>query len=199
MGTLETSCRCGEVVVRLDVPRKGGCTRTVCYCDDCQTAPRALGAEAHVLGPGSGTDLVQSTPDLLHIDKGADRLGVLRLSPKGLFRWYARCCDTPMFNTLANLKLGFVGVIIPAEASKQVDAAFGAPRAHVFTTTARPRSEAPRKDVGFSVAGYGVLSRLFAAKISGRSKHSPLMQEDGTPIAKIRVLTKEERHDARPG
>jgi hypothetical protein len=38
-------------------------------------------------------------------------LRLMRLSEKGLLRWYAGCCDTPLFNTMATPKVPFVGVL----------------------------------------------------------------------------------------
>jgi hypothetical protein len=34
----------------------------------------------------------------------------MRLSDKGLLRWYARCCNTPIANTPANYKASFAGI-----------------------------------------------------------------------------------------
>jgi len=32
-------------------------------------------------------------------DRGAERIVGIRLSPEGLYRWYASCCKTPLGNT----------------------------------------------------------------------------------------------------
>jgi hypothetical protein len=198
-GAFELACRCGQVALGVDVPGRGAASRVLCYCDDCQTAARALEAQDDVLGPGSGTDIVQTTPDRVTVLRGAQHLAALRLSPKGLLRWYASCCDTPLCNSLPNLKLGFVGVVIRPGQSAQVDAVLGSPRAHIFTTTARPRAEAPGKDVGFAATGMAVLVRLIAAAASGRAKDSPFRDAQGNPVGPVKVLTKEERFEARPG
>ena len=197
--SLELACRCGARALSLDVSGWGSASRVVCYCDDCQTAARALGAQAAVLGPGSGTQIVQTTPDRIRLLRGAESLRILRLSPRGLLRWYAGCCDTPMLNTLPNLKLPFVGAVIRPDRVEDVAQALGRRPAHVFTTTARPRADAPRKDVGFAAAGFAVLRRMLVAALAGRAKLSPLRGQDAAPIAPVRVLTAEERHDARPG
>lgn len=197
--TLELTCRCGACALALDMSGWGAASRVVCYCDDCQTAARALGAQTAVLGAGSGTQIVQTTPDRIALLRGADGLRIVRLSPKGLLRWYAGCCDTPMLNTLPNLKLPFVGVVIRPDRVADVAQVLGQRSAHVFTTTARPRADAPRKDVGFAAAGFAVLRRMLVAGLSGRGRLSPLRAQDAAPIAPVRVLTAEERHDARPG
>lgn len=196
---LELGCRCGACALEIDLSGWGAASRVVCYCDDCQTAARALKAQADVLGPGSGTHIVQSTPDRVRILRGREHLAVLRLSPKGLMRWYAGCCDTPMCNTLPNLKLPFVGLVIRPDRTPQIAAAVGKGCAHVFTTTARPRAEAPRKDVAFAAAGFAILRRMLVALVAGRGGQSPFRDAQGAPVAPVRVLTPEQRHDARPG
>jgi len=60
-----------------------------------------LRAEAALM-PDAGVALYQTRPDCVHIDDGAEHLACLRLSPKGLLRWYASCCDTPLANTLVD-------------------------------------------------------------------------------------------------
>jgi hypothetical protein len=179
----------------LDIPARRVGTRVLCYCVDCQTAARALGAE-EILGPGSGTDLWQTTPDRLQIDAGAAHLAILRLSPRGLFRWYAACCDTPLCNTLPRLGFPFLGVILRDRAA--ADEALGPVFAHVGTAGARPRGSAPAEDRRFQAAGMRVLQRAFAAFASGRSRTHPLRGPDGTALAPIRVLSRTERTAARP-
>jgi hypothetical protein len=102
------SCRCGGIAGRLTGvdPDKG--THVRCHCDDCRRA------NAHFGIPGTreaGVGLWQTTPDKVKIDKGAVNLRLMRLSPRGLLRWYAGCCDTPLFNTMATPKVPFVGVL----------------------------------------------------------------------------------------
>ena len=42
--------------------------------------------------------------------QGQHRIVGLRLTPKGLFRWYASCCNTPVGNTLTPA-IPFVGIV----------------------------------------------------------------------------------------
>jgi hypothetical protein len=102
------SCRCGGIAGRLTHvdPDKG--THVRCHCADCRRA------NAHFGIPGTredGVGLWQTTPDKVKIDEGAVNLRLMRLSPRGLLRWYAGCCDTPLFNTMATPKVPFVGVL----------------------------------------------------------------------------------------
>ena len=74
--------------------------RVICYCDDCQAFAHQLG-RADLLDSNGGTDIVQVAPASPHIRQGQDKIAALRLSPKGLYRWHARCCNTPVGNTLS--------------------------------------------------------------------------------------------------
>lgn len=193
MKCFEVECKCGAVRLRVDVPRRGAGTRVVCHCKDCQTAARALGAQ-DLLGPGAGTDIWQTTPDKLCIVQGGEHLRVLRLSPKGLSRWHAGCCDTPMMNTLRKATLPFVGVVLGAPDVAR-DKITGPVFAHAFTASAPPGTGGPLKDVNFARTGLGVVTRMIGAYLSGKSGENPVL---GLMDAPVRVLTLEERRAATP-
>jgi hypothetical protein len=97
--------------------------RVVCYCDDCQAYLHHLG-RADLLDPHGGTDVVQVAPASLVFEQGTDRIVGLRLTPKGLYRWYASCCKTPLGNTVSPA-IPFVGIIAQAFAAS--DETFGRP------------------------------------------------------------------------
>jgi hypothetical protein len=86
-------CRCGEVRgVATDVSPEAG-NRVVCYCDDCQAVAQFLsGGEG--LDPAGGTDVFQVAPCTVSLTQGADLLRCVRLSDRGLFRFYTDCCRT---------------------------------------------------------------------------------------------------------
>lgn len=80
-------------------------------CDDCQSYAYQMDRADDILDPSGGTELYQTTLSNITITQGAEHLGCLRLSPKGLMRWYAGCCDTPIANTLPRHKVPFAGVV----------------------------------------------------------------------------------------
>jgi hypothetical protein len=104
----------------------------VCYCDDCQAYLHHLG-RADLLDAHGGTDIVQVAPASLAFDRGADRIVGLRLTPTGLYRWYASCCRTPLGNTLGPA-LPFVGIVAQAfaYAATDPDTVFGKPVTGAF-------------------------------------------------------------------
>jgi hypothetical protein len=97
-------------------------------CDDCQAFALFL-ERPDVLDAHGGTEIFQTTPSRLRIESGGEQLRCMRLSEKGMLRWYAGCCNTPIANTADVPKLPFVGVIHAimddAEAGRSRDAALG--------------------------------------------------------------------------
>jgi hypothetical protein len=105
-------CRCGEVRGRVKNASPDTANRIVCYCDDCQAYLHHL-ARTDLLDAHGGTDVVQVAPASMSFDGGTDRVVGLRLTPRGLYRWYAGCCRTPLGNTLGP-GLPFVGIVAQA-------------------------------------------------------------------------------------
>jgi Family of unknown function (DUF6151) len=106
---LPLRCRCGHVrgVARGVSPSNG--FHFVCYCKDCQAFARFL-ERPDVLDPLGGTDIFQMPPGRVTLTAGADALRCLRLSDKGVLRWYTDCCRTPIANT-AGAGFPIVGMI----------------------------------------------------------------------------------------
>lgn len=102
------ACRCKKVKGQLSARGQAGGRRVICYCDDCQAFAHKLNAS--VLDPCGGTDLFQVYPADIRLDEGRDYVTHLTLTPGGLHRWYASCCNTPIANTVS-ASLPFVGVL----------------------------------------------------------------------------------------
>jgi hypothetical protein len=102
-------CQCGTLKGEITQPDKG--VRAVCYCRDCQTYAELLGHPQRVLDPLGGTDVVATQARYIRLTSGTEALACLSLSPKGLLRWYAQCCSTPIANTPRNWKLPYVGLV----------------------------------------------------------------------------------------
>ena len=117
----ELRCRCGEVRAVVTNPSPRTVNRVICYCDDCQAYAHRLG-RADLLDSHGGTDIVQVAPASLAFVQGQDKIAGLRLSPKGLYRWYARCCNTPVGNTVSPA-IPFVGLVTQSFAGRVSTAA----------------------------------------------------------------------------
>src|SRR6516165_11874687 len=84
---LPLRCRCGYMRgVASDVSPSNG-FRFVCYCKDCQAFARFL-ERPDVLDPTGGTDIFQMPPTHVKLSAGTDAVRCLRLSAKGVLRWY---------------------------------------------------------------------------------------------------------------
>ena len=189
------SCGCGAVAGRLvDVDRKAG-SRITRYCADCQTAARELG-HGDLLDARGGSEIYQTTPAHIRLEAGEAHLACLRLSPKGVLRWYAECCDTPLFNTLASPKLCFAGVLVHGVAP-DARGPLGPLTAQTFTESATGEG-APLRKFGFAKTGFNILRRHLRAKLGGRAGMAPFFDGNGQPIRRARILTREERRAARP-
>ena len=89
-------CRCGTLkgeVAHTEVANRG-----VCYCKDCQAFARFLGRTGIMYEHG-GTDIYQMAPSRVQLDR-TESLACLRLSDKGMHRWYCSECKTTLGNTL---------------------------------------------------------------------------------------------------
>jgi hypothetical protein len=72
--------------------------RFVCYCKDCQAFARFL-ERPDVLDSAGGSDIFQMPPGRVKLTEGTDALRCLRLSSRGVLRWYTDCCRSPIGNT----------------------------------------------------------------------------------------------------
>jgi hypothetical protein len=131
-------------------PRTGN--RVVCYCKDCQAFARFLERD-DIVDPLGGTDIFQVAPSQVQIAEGARELCCMRLSEKGLVRWYAGCCRTPIGNTIGG-GFPFVGMIctfMDVGGENARDAVLGKPLGHIFGNAARggcPPGAHPKASIG---------------------------------------------------
>ncbi|WP_299921381.1 DUF6151 family protein [uncultured Pelagimonas sp.] len=180
------NCRCGKVAWHI---KQGAAGRHVmCYCVDCQCEPRHLGVEDGFLKNG-GTQIFQTTPDQFVFDKGQEHLGVMRLSPKGLLRWYTTCCNTPIANTLPTPTMPFVGAVLPIGHDH-----YGRVSCHANTAAASSKV----RQRGVPGAVYSMFWRAAKTALAGNAKVTPFFNDDKTPIVTPTVLTLDQRNTARP-
>ncbi|MGX9354576.1 DUF6151 family protein [Roseobacteraceae bacterium S113] len=189
--TMTFSCRCGETRWRVEAPKAG--TRVLCFCADCQTAARHL--KADVLTEGGGSDILQVAAHQLHVEGAA--LALMRLSPKGVFRWHTSCCNTPVANSLPFPHLSFAGVLLANR--QEEDAELPKVATVVNTVYAKGRPGVPAKDHGLGRSVFSFFKRALAARLNGKWKDTPLFEGPPRhPVATPTILSKQERNAARP-
>lgn len=192
-------CRCGKLRGVVVDASPNTAHRAICYCDDCQSAAHALGAP-EFLDERGGSDIYQVPPRMVRLTEGAEHLRCLRLSPKGLLRWYAGCCDTPIANCLATPRSPFAGIHGGAFelGGRSRDEVLGPVRMRVmgaFATGGCPPGVAPK--VRLSEAG-PVTRMLLRSVLRGMHRPSPFFDAStGAPVTTPRVLTRDERDAAR--
>ncbi|MEP2640575.1 DUF6151 family protein [Roseobacter sp.] len=187
MADVAFSCACGTLqgVVRDAAPAK--CCHLICYCSDCRAFARHMG-QLDALEPGGGSPLVQVLPAQVDITQGADQIACLRLSPKGLNRWYAACCNTPLANTPSTSKIPFAGMWRPLF---ETHAPFGKVTTFGFTKMARPGGA--RKDKGLARMLGGILKRTLSAYLNGTARQNPFFDATGAPVSPPHVISAEDR------
>ena len=190
---LQMQCRCGAVraVARGVTPAIGN--HCACYCVDCQAFATALN-RLDVLDTNGGTDIFQMSQARFEFTHGADRVACLRLTPRGLARWYASCCNTPIGNTMATRSIPFVGVI-RAFIREPAGDALGPIRARAFRESATGDVAAiPPDNQSLWTMLLRAIGLMISWRLRGDHRRSPFFDTtSGAPSKPPRILTETER------
>lgn len=188
-------CRCGTLQGELAAAEQG--VRGVCYCRDCRTYAHLLGQPESVLDAWGGTDLVATESRHVRFTAGASSLACVSLSPRGLLRWYARCCDTPIANTPRDWKLPYAGLVHTClERPDRLENSFPRVQARVNTGSAIGTPPADTGRAGM-LRYAGLMLRLLASRVRGRFRQSPFFDAQGTPVVAVVVAPRETVNIAR--
>lgn len=199
MRNAELECQCGKVAGSVSQASPENATRIVCYCDDCQAFAHYLRRE-DLLDAHGGSDIVQVAPASLSFHRGREHIACLRLSPKGLKRFYTTCCRTPVGNTVAPA-VPFVGIVVKTFSnSKQgqaADAYFGAPLGIIQQKYALGTPE--NHGVGTLGLILRSLRKMVTWRLRGQTWPHPFFARSTGEIAfPVQVLSKAERDALRP-
>ena len=184
-------CRCGKLQGEVDAARIAA--RAVCYCKDCQAFARFLKAEDAVLDASGGTEVEATLPAAVRFTGGLEHLACMSLSPKGIYRWYASCCNTPIGNTPRNPAMSYVGLVrtcldAPPET---LERALG--RSHMTANRGSAYGPTSATPVATLLGVARIGGALVKARLSGSYRDNPFFDAAGAPVCAPRVLTKEER------
>lgn len=201
--SISLKCTCGALRGVANNTPKSKAKRIVCLCDDCQAYAHFLGRAKDVLDDNGGTDVYPVTPSNLKITQGIENLKCVRLSDKGMFRWYAGCCNTPIANSMPSFKFPFAGtvhLIMDHAADKQTrDEAIGPVYARVGGMYGIGQLPAGTyKTVSLTII-LATLRFMIPAWIKGQHKPSPFFDTTtGKPNVEPYILTSSERESLRP-
>jgi hypothetical protein len=193
MNTHPLRCRCGRLQGHVRVSRTA--TRAICYCRDCQAYARFLGGD--LLDAAGGTEVVAMSPGNVRLEAGVESLACLSLSPRGILRWYADCCRTPIANTPRNPRVAYAGLVqscLGDESARQ--ASFGPIRLAANRKSARGKPLAvPPARAAVALCNLGLA--LLGARVSGGYRHTPFFDPaSGKPVRARWVLSADERAQA---
>lgn len=196
---MNIECDCGAVKGTVESKHLKG-YRATCLCDDCQAYAHYI-QRADTLDANGGTDVIPVMPSHYALQSGIGNLKCVRLSPKGMFRWYASCCNSPMGNSMPTQKIPYLGVPERVFAKKysaeQIEKEFGPVLERVqaqFAKGTLPPLSQKKVSLTFLLR---VLKFIIFAKLTGAGKPSPFFN-NGEPIAKPYILNKREREALRP-
>lgn len=192
------SCRCGTVTGYVAEASPASVNHAVCYCADCQAFAHHLG-RADLLDPRGGSDIVQVAPATLSFAQGQDRIRGVRLTPKGLFRWYAECCNTPVGNTVGPA-IPLVGLVtaVFSGVGQTPERLFDKPSGAVNGEHAIGGPPPGSKGIKLRLLVPAVV-RVVRWRLSGKAWPNPFFDRaSGKPRYPTAVLSRAERDALRP-
>lgn len=191
MSTLKLGCTCGQIqgLANNVSPKKGN--HLVCYCDDCQAFAHQLNQASSTLNNYGGTEIYQLPPSQISIRTSADQLACLRLTTKGLFRWYAGCCNTPIGNTVS-ARIPLIGLIHTFIQEDQLDEKIGP----VLGSVHKKFAVKPIPDTLLGPASQAqlvrrVMGKLLIWKLTRQSRPNPFFDPQGIPASPPTIVAKD--------
>lgn len=191
MTTVPMRCRCERVKGVVTELAPDTANRCICYCRDCRAFLHHLD-RSDLLDRFGGVDIVQVARARLRVDEGVDQLRCLRLTSKGLHRWYADCCKTPIANTMP--RVPFAGL-----SRSCLDTVEGTlPRPDLIHGRSAVGGLPPGASNGLSVGAIARPARLFATWMArGLGHPTPLFDRSERPTREPDVLNAAERQKLR--
>ena len=197
--TVPLRCRCGALRGQAAGISPTAGKRAVCYCDDCQIYALHLG-RPDVLDDRGGTDACMLTPAQVTITQGADQVRCIRLSPKGLYRWYAGCCNTPLGNTMGPRLPVLILVhswMDHAADGRSREQDVGPVKNRIMARFAKGGVPAGAHEKMSPAMIPGVVAHLVRGFLAGSAQPSPFFDAAGLPRTQPALMDKHERESLR--
>lgn len=146
-----------------------------------------------MLDAHGGTEIIAVLPAHVHFSKGVEAIVCLSLSPRGLLRWYAECCNTPIGNTPRDHKLPYVGLIHSCLGdAASLRHSFGESKMRLNTKSAI--GSVPATPVLRLLGILQIMRAVMVARLRGAYRINPFFTgAEHEPLRAPRVLTSPER------
>lgn len=190
---MQVQCHCGAWAA--DVARFPAQTpgRVGCYCDDCQSYLIHLG-RTDLLDAAGMSEVVPVYPCNIIIARGKEHMRCLRLGPKGLYRWYAACCTSPIGNFVPGMPwMGLFAHTFAHLGPRYLEDTLGPVKSRIMGKYAKAPTP-PGTAATFNLRAFFTVGPFIVRGKLGR-KHlpSPYLQASGAPLVEPTVLTADER------
>ncbi|WP_169542881.1 DUF6151 family protein [Sneathiella aquimaris] len=185
---MKIQCQCGKVQAQLTGFPRHTPGRLVCYCNDCQNFLEKIN-RTDLLDEYGGTEVIPVYPSEIEILKGKEFLRCNRLTPEGLNRWTADCCNSPIANTKSNFPwAGLMHSVFTVEDPNFLQN-FGPIRARIMGQYAKNNPAFKISDKISLLDMLKVFPFILKGKILKKHKHSPFFEDDGTtPVSPPKLL-----------
>ncbi len=136
-----------------------------------------------------GRDIFQMPISYVQITAGIEEVRCVRLTDKGMHRWYAECCKTAIGNSLGPAApfMGVIHTIMDNGSTRELDVG---PVRGYWRTEAALGTVPPEHKANTSM--FRIITRAIFSmgmwKLRGLNKPSSFFTADGTPISKPIVL-----------
>lgn len=191
----QLQCECGAL--RAEVSHVQHAARGVCYCKDCRAYVHHLGKASEVLDAQGGIAFIATQAPHIRFTQGVEQLACLSHSPKGLLRWYAKCCNTPLCNTVRNWKFPYVGVIHARVKTAPDTFATVFPEVQMRVNTESALAAPPPMRWKTMRTLFGVMARTMGGSLSGTYRGTPFFTgPQGTPVVAVELITPAARAQA---
>ncbi len=190
MTDVSLKCACGKVrgIARNVSPSMG--TRLVCCCNDCQVFARYLKQEDAVLDEYVGTDIFQMPMAYVVLTEGSEHIRCLKLTEKGMHRWYTDCCKTPIGNTLT-AGVPFVGMIHSfMDDDGRRESNLGPVRGYWVPKSSITPAQSKRASRFMIFLILRTFGKMIIWKLKGLNKPSPFFDNTGKPITVPIILNR---------
>jgi len=193
--TYHIQCRCGSLRGLLSQPQRA--FHGICYCKDCRAYAKHLGVMSRTHDAQGGAEFVATQAKYVSFSEGTQHLACLSLSEKGLLRWYAKCCTTPIGGTPRNWKAPYVGLVHTCLKSDPVAFERTFPQLQMRVNTGSAIKTPPGLTIKTIVSLSSLMPRIIGDGITGAYKITPFFRlPAGEPISPVTVLSETERPHA---